>query len=238
MKRIGILGGIHHQEAIDYSNTLTELIVAEVGEPRAMGCILSTTVSYAYLEAFVRREHWSGVGNYLAELAVELERSGADFLILASPVLHRVAARIEAAVNIPFIHIVDVTAQEIRRLSLTKVGVLGTQALMEAPFYKNRFLKHGIEIIVPNSQISQSISRIITNELAFDIFESESRYIYLDVIQELTKHGIQGLIYGCSEIKQLVKSCNDFKLVLFDSKLLHCQKAVQLALEKEALFPS
>lgn len=149
--------------------------------------------------------------------------------------MHRVASQIEAAIQIPLIHIVDVAAEEIKRHGISKVGVLGTKPVMQADFYRDRFRQHGIEAIAPSSEQCQIIDTIIFDELVFGTLKDESRKIYLDIMQDLAEQGAQGIVLGCTEIEMLVKPEDIPELPLFDTTALHCQKAVNLALGVESM---
>lgn len=229
MRKIGILGGMSTHATAEYCRMLNEEINAVRGEQNKAP-LLQSNLSYAYIEAFVRREQWNGVRDYLVSKAQELENGGADFIVLASNTMHRVAPQIEAAIKIPFIHIIDVAAEEIKRQNIKKVGVLGTKSIMLATFYRNRFKQHGIEVIAPTSQQCEIINTIIFNELVFDIIKNESRKIYVNVIQELVDQGVQGIVSTLTDIELLVKSEDIPELSLFNTKVLHCKKVAKLAM--------
>lgn len=196
MRKIGILGGMSTHATAEYCRMLNEEINAVRGEQNKAP-LLQSNLSYAYIEAFVRREQWNGV----------------------------------RAIKIPFIHVIDVAAEEIKRQNITKVGVLGTKSIMLATFYRNRFKQHGIEVIAPTSQQCEIINTIIFNELVFDIIKNESRKIYVDVIRELVDQGVQGIICTITETELLVKPEDIPKLSFFNTKALHCKKVAKLALD-------
>ncbi|MGL4619304.1 aspartate/glutamate racemase family protein [Chroococcidiopsis sp.] len=234
MKTIGILGGMSSQATAEYYR----LINAGINQVRGgwnAAELLICSVNFANIEVFVRREQWDDAANYLVGKAIGLERGGADFIVMATNTLHRVAPQIEAAIKIPLIHIVDVTAAEIRKYGLTKIGVLGTKPVMQADFYRDRFKFHGIELIAPSDRQCQIIDTIIFNELVHRIIKDESRQIYIEIMQDLATQGAQGIILGCTEIELLVKPADFSNLPLFDTTALHCQKAVDLALEIEPI---
>lgn len=232
MKTIGVLGGMSSQATGEYYRMLNARINSIRGGWSTAELLLYS-VNFANIEAFVRREQWDDAASYLVEKAVRLEQGGADFIIMASNTMHRVAPQIEAAIQIPLIHIVDVTAEEVKKHDITKVGVLGTKPVMEADFYRDRFQQHGVEAIAPHSQQCQIIDTIIFDELVFGTLKDESRKIYIDIIRELAERGAQGVVLGCTEIEMLVKPEDIPELPLFDTTALHCQKAVNLALGVE-----
>lgn len=229
MQTIGILGGMSNQATAEYYRLINTGINQMRGGWNTAELLLYS-VNFANIEAFVRRDQWDDAADYLVSKACQLERGGADFIIMVSNTMHRVAPKIEAAIQIPLIHIVDVTAGEIKNHDITTVGVLGTKPVMEADFYRERFSQHGIEAIAPSSQHRQIIDTIIFDELVFGTLKDESRRIYIDIMQELAERGAQGVVLGCTEIELLVKPEDIPELPLFDTTALHCQKAVNLAL--------
>lgn len=234
MKTIGILGGMSNQATSEYYRLINKGIKQMRGGWNTAELLLHS-VNFANIEAFVRREQWDDAANYLVAKACQLEQGGADFIIMVSNTMHRVAPQIETAIQIPLIHIVDATAEEIKKHKIAKVGVLGTKPVMEADFYRDRFSRHGVEAIVPNSQQRQVIDTIIFDELVFGTLKDESRRIYIEIMQKLGEQGAQGIVLGCTEIGMLVKSKDIPELPLFDTTALHCQKAVNLALGVDSI---
>jgi aspartate racemase len=234
MKTIGVLGGMSSQATGEYYRMLNAGINSLRGTWNTAELLLYS-VNFANIEAFVRRGQWDDAADYLVAKAVQLEQGGADFIIMVSNTMHRVASQIEAAIQIPLIHIVDVAAEEIKRHGISKVGVLGTKPVMQADFYRDRFRQHGIEAIAPSSEQCQIIDTIIFDELVFGTLKDESRKIYLDIMQDLAEQGAQGIVLGCTEIEMLVKPEDIPELPLFDTTALHCQKAVNLALGVESM---
>ena len=148
MKTIGVLGGMSSQATGEYYRMLNAGINSVQGGWNTAELMLCS-VNFANIEAFVRRDQWDDAANYLVAKAIQLEQGGADFIVMVSNTMHRVAPQIEAAIQIPMVHIVDVTAEAIKKHGMTKVGVLGTKPVMEADFYRDRFRQHGIEAICP-----------------------------------------------------------------------------------------
>ncbi len=235
MKTIGILGGMSSQATAGYYHLINTGINKICGG-WTIAELLLYSVNFANIEAFVRNNQWNDAAKYLVSKAIQLEQGGADFIVMATNTMHRVAPQIEAAIQIPLIHIVDVTAEEIKKHGMTKVGVLGTKPVMEADFYRDRFKLHGIEAIAPNSQQCQVIDTIIFDELVFGTLKDESRQIYIDIMRQLARQGAQGIVLGCTEIEMLVKPEDVVELKLFDTTTLHCQKAVNLALSIEPIL--
>jgi aspartate racemase len=234
MKTIGVLGGMSSQATAEYYRLINAGINQICGGWNAAE-LLICSVNFTNIEAFVRREQWDDAANYLVGKALKLERGGADFIVMATNTLHRVAPQIEVAINIPLIHIVDVTAAEIKKHQIARVGILGTKPVMQADFYRDRFKLHGIELIAPSDRQCQTIDTIIFNELVHRIIKDESRQIYIEIMQDLAAQGAQGMVLGCTEIELLVKPEDFPDLPLFDTTALHCQKAVNLALGIESI---
>lgn len=235
MKTIGVLGGMSSQATSEYYRMLNSGIQSIRGAWNTAELLLYS-VNFANIEAFVRRNQWDDAADYLVAKAIQLEQGGADFIIMVSNTMHRVAPQIEAAIQIPLIHIVDVAAEEMKKHGVSKVGVLGTKPVMEADFYRDRFRQHSIEAIAPNSKQCQIIDTIIFDELVFGTLKDESRNIYLDIMRDLAEQGAQGIVLGCTEIEMLVKPEDIPELLLFDTTALHCRKAVNLALGNNLLL--
>lgn len=234
MKTIGILGGMSAQATAEYYRLINTGINRVYGGWNAAELLLSS-VNFANIEAFVRREQWEDAARYLVQKACQLEQGEADFIIMATNTMHRVAPQIEAAITIPLVHIVDVAAEEIKKHNITQVGILGTKPVMQANFYSDRFQQHGIELIAPAEPLCNSFDTIIFDELVHHILKDKSRQITLEIMQQLVEQGAQGIVLGCTEIELLIKP-DDFPGVpLFDTTALHCQKAVSLALGLEAI---
>lgn len=234
MKTIGVLGGMSSQATGEYYRMLNTGINSIRGVWNTAELLLYS-VNFANIEAFVRSEQWDDAADYLVAKAIQLEQGGADFIVMVSNTMHRVAPQIEAAIQIPLIHIVDVAAEEIKKHGVSKVGVLGTKPVMEADFYRDRFRQHDIEAIASSSEQCQIIDTIIFDELVFGTLKDESRNIYLDIMRDLAEQGAQGIVLGCTEIEMLVKPEDVPELPLFDTTALHCRKAVNLALGVESM---
>jgi aspartate racemase len=194
------------------------------------------SVNFQNIEAFVRNEQWEDAANYLVDKALRIERGGADFLIIGSNTMHRVAPQITAAITIPLIHIVDVTAEAILKQGLKTVGILGTKPVMEADFYRDRFRERfGIDLIAPSAAERERVDTIIFDELCHGIIKEQSRQEYIEIMQNFSNKGAEGIILGCTEIVLLVTSEHFSELPLFDTTKLHVQKAVNLCLGIEQL---
>lgn len=167
---------------------------------------------------------------HLADRARRLERAGAQFLLLATNTMHRVADRVEAAVDIPFVHIVDVTADAALADGVTTLGLLGTAPVMAPGFYRDRFTRHGLHVLVPDAADQVLVDAVIFDELTHAVFTESSRAEYRRVIADLVARGAQAVVLGCTEISLLISPADVPGTVLYDTTALHVDRAVQLSL--------
>ena len=230
LKRIGVLGGSSDQATAEYYRRLNQAVNAELGGWNTAELLINS-MNFALAEWCVRNERWDEAARYLAERAAALESAGAELLICVSNTLHRVADAITAAVAIPFIHIVDPTAEAIRAAGLARVGLLGTKPVMATDFMQRRYRERfGIEVLVPEADEQELIDRIIFDELCRGRFTELAKSTYLGVIDRLAAAGAGGVILGCTEIPLLIKQTERPRLPLFDTTALHVAAAARMAL--------
>lgn len=229
MKTIGLLGGMSSQATVEYYRLINAAINARLGSHEAAELLLNS-VNFGNIEHWVRGEEWVAAGNYLARKARQLEMAGADFVLLGTNTMHRVADAIEAELTVPLIHIVDVTAEALQQAGVGRVGILGTRPTMEAAFYRERFERHGIAVVAPDTAARGEIDRIIFDELCKGVFLPESRRAYLATMAEMADRGAEGIVLGCTEIMLLIGQDDFPRLPLFDTTRLHAARAVALAL--------
>lgn len=229
MKTIGLLGGMSWESTTTYYRLLNEGIRAACGGLHSAQ-ILLRSVDFAPLEALQHAEDWEAIGDRLAQDARRVQAGGADFLLLCTNTMHKVAPAIEAAIDIPLLHIADATAEALKRQQVHTVGLLGTGFTMEQDFYKGRLTaRHGIEVLVPHQDDRRLVHRVIYEELCLGRTEPASRRDYLRILETLAGQGAQGVILGCTEIGLLV-SQRDTPVPLFDTTAIHAAQAVALAL--------
>ena len=226
---IGVLGGMSSVASAEYYRRLNEGVNAVRGGHASAEVVLYS-VDFAVIEACIREERWDDAADHLAERARRLERAGAEVLLLATNTLHRVAPQVEAAVGVPFVHIVDVTADAARASGARTLGLLGTAPVMEAAFYRERFAGHGIDVLVPGDDDRALVHRVIFDELTRGVLREESRREYVRVMAELVERGAQGVVLGCTEICLLVGPQDLPGTALYDTTALHVERAVHLAL--------
>lgn len=230
MKTIGVVGGMSWESSAEYYRLLNRYAKARLGGHHNARSLM-TTVDFADVEALQRAGDWDALGVQMAQAAVQLERGGADLVLLATNTMHRVCAPIEAAISIPFLHIADPTGAALKAAGVTRAALLGTRYTMEQDFYVGRLRDvHGIEAIVPDEHDRENVHRIIYDELCHGAVQVESRGVYQRVIEALAARGAQAVILGCTEITLLIGP-EDSALPVFDTTALHAQAAVDWALE-------
>ena len=234
IKVIGILGGSSDQATAEYYRLLNQEVRARLGGWNTAEVILNS-MNFAVAESWVRNGRWEEAGADLAARATSLERAGAEILICVSNTLHKVADVFTAGLRIPFLHIVDPTAEAIRAAGMRRVGLLGTRAAMAADSHLSRRYaeRFGIEIVVPDAAAQETVDRIIFDELCRGVFLPESTAAYLEIIERLRGRGAQGVILGCTEIPLLVTQTDRPDFPMFDTAALHAEAAVALALEDD-----
>ncbi len=229
MKKIGVIGGMSWQSTQTYYRAINEGVNAKLGGLHSAQMLLYS-VDFAPIERLQHDNQWELLGQQLAEAGQSLERAGADCIIIATNTMHKVAAQVQAQLNIPFIHIADALAQELKKQEIDKVGLLGTAFTMEQDFYRQRLIdKHGIDVLIPDPAHRQLVHEVIYTQLCHGHVHPDSKAAYLRIINDLMFDGAQGIILGCTEIGLLVQQA-DTDVKLFDTTYIHAQAAVDFAL--------
>jgi aspartate racemase len=229
MKTIGLLGGMSWESTLPYYRHINEAVRERLGGLHSARLVLYS-LDFHEIEALQRQGDWAAAGTLLADAARRLESAGADFLLLCTNTMHKVADAIEAASALPLLHIADPTAAAIQAAGLQRVGLLGTRFTMEQPFYRERLEdRHGIQVLVPDEPDRAEVHRVIYEELCRGVVSEVSRQAYRKVISRLVARGAQAVILGCTEIGLLVRA-DDAEVPLFDTCVLHAQAAAERAL--------
>ena len=229
MKTIGLIGGMSWESTVPYYREINEQVRLRLGGLHSARVALYS-VDFADIEPHQRTGRWDEAGEALARAGRAVEAAGADFLVLCTNTMHKVAPAIEAAVSIPLLHIADPTAEAVKRAGIRTIGLLGTRFTMEQDFYRERLQRrHGLEVIVPAAQGRDVVHRVIYEELCRGVVTEESRAQYREVIAGLVRKGAGGVILGCTEIAMLV-SASDSSVPVFDTTRLHAAAAVDFAL--------
>jgi aspartate racemase len=229
MKRIGLIGGMSWESSVEYYKILNREIKNVLGGFNSVECIL-WSVNFEEIELYQRTNDWEKCGRILNDAAKSLEKAGADLIILCTNTMHKVFELLLQNVNIPFLHIADMTADEIIKEKIGVVGLLGTKYTMSEDFYKSKLDKRGINVIIPEEKDQDIINEIIYNELCKGIIKEESRNEYIKIIDKITERGGKGIILGCTEIGLLIKE-NDVSVKIFDTTIIHAKKAIEYALK-------
>jgi aspartate racemase len=228
-KVIGLIGGMSWESSAEYYRIINEKVRDRLGPLHSSRCLM-WSFDFAEIEALQHAGRWDEAGALLADAARRLERGGADFLILCTNTMHRLADALQAAVSIPLLHIADPTAERIKRAGFKRIGLLGTAFTMEQDFYKGRLAaRHGLEVLVPGPTDRQNVHRIIYDELVQGQVKEASRAAYRAVIAKLVAQGAEAVILGCTEIMLLVRT-EDSAVPLFDTTAIHADAAVEAAL--------
>lgn len=229
MKTIGLIGGMSWESSIEYYRIINEVTRDRLGGLHSAKSLMYS-VDFAEIEALQHKNQWAEAAQILVEAAQSLERGGADFLVLCTNTMHKLAPDIEASVGIPLLHIADATALKIREAGLKTIGLLGTKFTMEQDFYKGRLTdKFGLNVVIPKATGRAVVHRVIYQELCLGITREESKAQYLQIIQHLIQSGAEGVISGCTEIELLINQA-DCPVPLFATTQIHAEAAVEYAL--------
>jgi aspartate racemase len=229
MKRIGLLGGMSWESSAEYYRFVNEAVRKRLGGLHSADCLLRS-VDFAAVEELQRTGRWNEAGKLLTAEAQVLVAGGAELLVLCTNTMHRVADQIAAAVEIPFVHIADTTADAVRTAGLSTVGLLATAYTMEQDFYVGRLERiHGLAVVVPDAEDRRLVHDVIYQELCLGIVKEDSRQAYRRVISGLVDRGAEGILLGCTEIDLLIGP-PDAPVPVFDTTRLHAEQAVDLAL--------
>ena len=233
MKTIGLIGGLTWESTIEYYRIINEEVARRLGGVHSAR-ILMHSFDFQDIDTLMLAGRWEEVGAKAAEAGLGLESLGADFLLICSNTIHKVAEVVSETVSVPLIHLADVTAEAVKEKGVCKVGLLGTIFTMEHDFYKGRLAqKHGLEVLIPEKEDRAFVSRVIDEELTLGELKEASRARFLGIIDDLARRGAGGVILGCTEIPLLVKQ-PDTAVTLFDTTRLHSLAAVEEALREDS----
>lgn len=230
MLTIGLLGGMSWASTVPYYRTVNEVVAARLGGLHSAKVVL-VSVDFAEIERLQHAGDWDAAGELLAGAARSLEAAGADFVVVCTNTMHKVADAIEAAVGIPLLHIADPTAAAIRAAGMRRIGLLGTRFTMEQDFYVGRLeRRHGLAVLTPPDDDRETVHRVIYDELVLGRTLPPSRAAFRRVIADLVVRGAEGIILGCTEISLLVGP-DDASVPLFDTTAIHASAAAERAIE-------
>ncbi|MGD1505314.1 aspartate/glutamate racemase family protein [Vibrio harveyi] len=232
MKTIGLIGGMSWESTANYYQIINREVKARLGGLHS-GKVCLYSVDFAEIETLQHQGRWDDTAIILAQAAKSVEAGGADFILICTNTMHKVADQIQQAVNVPLVHIADATAEQLVMDGIKKVGLLGTRFTMEQDFYKQRLIdKFGVDVVVPSSDDQTIVHDVIYNELCKGEVHDDSRQHYLTIIEKLVEQGAEAVILGCTEIAMLVESQHtDIKL--YDTTEIHAKAAVEKALDSK-----
>lgn len=229
MKRIGLLGGMSWESTVTYYQMINEAVKRRLGGLHSAELVLYS-VDFAEIEKCQAEGDWERSGEILGEAAAALERAGAEMILICTNTMHKVAPQIQANIQVPLVHIAEATADELNRRGICRAALLGTKYTMTQDFYKAKLVEAGIEVLVPDEADMETVNDVIYQELCLGEIRAESKEKFLAIIRCLESQGAEGVILGCTEIGLLVKQ-EDVELPVFDTTLIHGEKAVEMALE-------
>jgi len=230
MKTMGLIGGMSWESTVQYYQIINRTVNRRLGGFHSAKCVLYS-VDFAEVELLQHQGKWEDATRLMIEAARSAERAGAEFLVICTNTMHKMADDVQKKIGIPLLHIADATAETILSRGLRKVALLGTRFTMEEDFYRGRLsARHGLDVIIPTADQRELVHRIIYDELCAGIIKPSSERVYLEVIEGLAGAGAQGIILGCTEIGLLVKQEHS-RIPLFDTTVIHAEAAVAYALK-------
>ncbi|MDL2324909.1 aspartate/glutamate racemase family protein [Ruminococcaceae bacterium OttesenSCG-928-A16] len=229
MKTIGLIGGMSWESTLTYYKLINTGIKQNLGGLHSAKCLLHS-VDFAEIEQLQQQNRWVEAGVLLGKAAAGLQTAGADCILLCTNTMHKCASQITDAITIPFIHIATATAGALLAAGITKVGLLGTRATMQQPFYTQKLTEKGLQVLVPGPEEQQEMNRIIFEELCLGKIEQTSKQACLHMVKQLANQGAEAVILGCTEIGLLVQQA-DTTVPLFDTTEIHANAAVAFALQ-------
>lgn len=230
MKTIGMIGGMSWESSLEYYRIMNQAVKEKLGGFHSAPCILYS-VDFDDVEKLQHQGDWESLTRLMIEAAQRVKKAGADFLVICTNTMHKMADEVQGAIQIPLLHITDVTAEAVKANGQSRVGLLGTKFTMEQDFYKGRLQEiHGIDVLIPEDKERQVIHDILYNELCLGEIKELSKGKFQSIIQNLVKRGAQGVILGCTEIPLIVRQ-EDYEIPLYDTTALHSRAAVDFALQ-------
>lgn len=227
MKTIGLIGGMSWESTAEYYRIINEEVKARMGGFHSAKCLLYS-VDFGEIENYMRSNQWDKICKALIEAARNLENGGADFILLCTNTMHKLAKEIQGAIHIDLLHIADAAADEIIKANIKKIGLLGTRPTMEQEFYRTRLEEKGIQVFIPDDNDRVVIHKVIFEELCLGKIHQDSRREYKRIIEELIVKGAEGIVLGCTEIPLLIKK-EDSQVPIYDTTYIHAVSAVERA---------
>lgn len=229
MKTVGLIGGMSWESTVSYYQIINERIKEKLGGLHSASLLLYS-VDFAEIEKYQSKGEWEKSAELLGKAALNLQKAGADFIIICTNTMHKVAPQIQEQIAIPIIHIADATADILIDAGIQTVALLGTRYTMTEDFYKEKLIARGIKVLIPDAEEMETVNQVIYEELCQGIISKASKERYLQIIEHLREKGAQGVILGCTEIGLLIHQ-EDTTLPVFDTTLIHAEKAALASLD-------
>ena len=223
MKTIGLIGGMSWESTVTYYKIINETVKEKLGGLHSAKCILYS-IDFQEIEECQANGNWEKSGEILGEAANNLEKAGADFIVICTNTMHKVINQIKEKISIPILHIAEMTAEKILEKGLKNIALLGTKYTMEQDFYKSKLIEKGINVIIPDKNDVEIINKVIYDELCLGTINSNSKKKFLEIVDKLRSKGAEGIILGCTEIGLLIKN-EDTDVPLFDTAVIHAEEA-------------
>ncbi|MFB0919268.1 MAG: aspartate/glutamate racemase family protein [Oscillospiraceae bacterium] len=230
MKTIGLIGGMSWESTVTYYRLINETVKRELGGLHSAK-ILLYSVDFAEIEKCQAEDDWDKSADILSKAAEGLERAGADFILICTNTMHKVAPQIQSRIGIPIVHIAEAAAEELKLRKISIVALLGTKYTMTQNFYKDKLEQAGISVLIPDEQGVEEINDVIYGELCLGIISEKSKEKYLTIIKKLAEKGAQGVLLGCTEIGLLIHQ-EDVSVPVFDTTEIHASKAAMQAINE------
>ena len=223
LKTIGLIGGMSWESTVTYYKIINETVKEKLGGLHSAKCILYS-VDFQEIEECQANGNWEKSGEILGEAAYNLEKAGADFIVICTNTMHKVVNQIKEKISVPILHIAEMTAEKILEKGLKNIALLGTKYTMEQDFYKSKLIDKGINVIIPDKNDIEIINEVIYDELCLGTINSDSKKKFLEIVDKLRSKGVEGIILGCTEIGLLIKNA-DTDVPLFDTAIIHAEQA-------------
>ena len=229
LKTIGLIGGMSWESTVTYYKIINETVKEKLGGLHSAKCILYS-VDFQEIEECQANGNWEKSGEILGEAAYNLEKAGADFIVICTNTMHKVVNQIKEKISIPILHIAEMTAEKILEKGLKNIALLGTKYTMEQDFYKSKLIEKGINVIIPDKNDIETINEVIYDELCLGTINSNSKKKFLEIVDKLRSKGAEGIILGCTEIGLLIKN-EDTDVPLFDTAIIHAEQAAMYSIK-------
>ena len=229
LKTIGLIGGMSWESTVTYYKIINETVKEKLGRLHSAKCILYS-VDFQEIEECQANGNWEKSGEILGEAAYNLEKAGADFIVICTNTMHKVVNQIKEKISIPILHIAEMTAEKILEKGLKNIALLGTKYTMEQDFYKSKLIEKGINVIIPDKNDIEIINEVIYDELCLGTINSDSKKKFLEIVDKLRNKGAEGIILGCTEIGLLIKN-EDTDVPLFDTAIIHAEQAAMYSIK-------